>query len=88
MANGRPPYRSHVQESESDSESESSESDSESSGDEQHVQLSGDPEYFTPFHSGQLGAKEYERVVPARFSADSDDIFMRSMHENYALELK
>lgn len=48
----------------------------------------GDPEYFTPFEKGQLGAKEYKRVVPARFESDGDDIFMRSMIENYALELK
>merc|ERR1719498_781518 len=30
----------------------------------------------------------YERVTPARFSGDSDDIFMRSMIQNYALEQK
>ena len=29
---------------------------------------------------------KYERVVPGRFSADSDDIFMRSMISKYALE--
>ena len=29
---------------------------------------------------------KYERVVPSRFSADSDDIFMRSMISKYALE--
>ena len=45
-------------------------------------------EYFKAGEHGQLGAKEYERVVPARFSNDSDDIFMRSMIENYALEEK
>ena len=28
----------------------------------------------------------YERVIPPRFSADSDDIFMRSMYEQYAIE--
>jgi len=32
--------------------------------------------------------KEYRRVVPVRFSADSDDLFMRSMIQNYAAELK
>merc|ERR1719453_1888031 len=37
--------------------------------------------------SGTLGAGEYARVTPARFSADSDDIFMRSMINNYATEL-
>ena len=37
--------------------------------------------------SGQLGAGEYSRVITPRFSADSDDIFMRSMIANYATEL-
>ena len=45
-------------------------------------------EYFLAGEHGQLGAREYERVVPARFSADSDDIFMRSMIQNYAMEEK
>merc|ERR1719313_1057343 len=31
-----------------------------------------------PGQSGTLGAGEYSRVTPERFSADSDDIFMRS----------
>merc|ERR1712083_1240281 len=39
-----------------------------------------------PGLSGQLGAGEYERVTPARFAADSDDIFMRSMINNYAID--
>ena len=48
------------------------------------VQLEGDDddkptEYFHAGEHGQLGAKEYERVVPARFASDDDDIFMRSM---------
>ena len=50
------------------------------------VQLGDD--YFHAGESGSLGAKEYERVTPARFSADSDDIFMRSMIQQYALEAK
>jgi len=29
---------------------------------------------------------QYDRVTPARFSADSDDIFMRSMVQNYAVD--
>jgi hypothetical protein len=45
-------------------------------------------EYFLAGEHGQLGAREYERVVPARFAADSDDIFMRSMIANYAMEEK
>ena len=49
-------------------------------------------EVFQPADHGQLhtagGESGYERVTPARFSADSDDIFMRSMIEQYAQEHK
>ena len=45
-------------------------------------------EYFLAGEHGQLGLREYERIVPSRFAADSDDIFMRSMINNYALEEK
>ena len=49
-------------------------------------------EVFQPQDHGQLhtagGESGYERVTPARFSADSDDIFMRSMIEQYAQEHK
>ena len=41
------------------------------------------------WHPGQhetLGASAYERVIPARFSSDDDDIFMRSMYNNYAID--
>merc|ERR1711934_377713 len=41
------------------------------------------------WHPGQhemLGANAYERVTPARFANDDDDIFMRSMIQNYAIE--
>ena len=41
------------------------------------------PKYFTPFDHE---ATYYERVTTPRFSADTDDIFMRSMIEQYALE--
>ena len=43
------------------------------------------PKYYTPFDHE---ATYYERVTTPRFSADTDDIFMRSMIENYALEEK
>ena len=39
-----------------------------------------------PGQHGTLGASEYVRVVPARFSSDDDDIFMRSMINNYAID--
>merc|ERR1719197_114517 len=41
------------------------------------------------WHPGQhetLGASAYERVIPARFETDDDDIFMRSMYKNYAID--
>ena len=43
------------------------------------------PKYYTPFDHE---ATYYERATPARFSADTDDIFMRSMIEQYAFESK
>merc|ERR1711998_768692 len=58
----------------------------ESDSDDMGVQLGDD--YFHAGESGSLGSKEYERVTPSRFSADSDDIFMRSMIQQYALEAK
>merc|ERR1712166_1173623 len=39
-----------------------------------------------PGQSGTLGGAEYARVTTARFTADDDDIFMRSMINNYAIE--
>ena len=45
-------------------------------------------EYFLPNHDGMIGAGGYERKLPLRFASDEDDIFMRSMIENYALEQK
>jgi len=35
-----------------------------------------------------LGNAEYERVVPGRYAGEGDDIFMRSVLKNYALEGK
>ena len=45
-------------------------------------------EFFTPGEHDKIGGGGYERVVPARFSTDDDDIFMRSMIKTYALEGK
>merc|ERR1712072_130 len=39
-----------------------------------------------PGQSGTLGGGAYERVITARFATDDDDIFMRSMIENYAID--
>jgi hypothetical protein len=71
--------------------------DSESgSDDDADVQLAGSSdeevdhsnEYFKPGQHEMLGGGGYERVTPPRFAADSDDIFMRSMIEQYSLEQK
>ena len=59
------------------SESESSASSSESASDNEDLALD-----VADFHPGS----QYERSIPARFSADSDDIFMRSMLFKYAME--
>merc|ERR1712147_220025 len=58
-------------------------SDSESE-DEQDVYLNG---VYQPWQSGQQ-VDGYERVLPNRFTAGSDDIFMRSVLANYAQEGK
>jgi hypothetical protein len=50
------------------------------------TQLDGD--YYTVFDSGKSFNGAYERAIPERFSAGTDDIFMRSMLNNYALEGK
>ena len=55
-------------------------------GDDEEVDHSN--EFFTPGQHDMLGGGEYKRVVPARFAADDDDIFMRSMIKNYADEGK
>jgi len=58
-----------------------SESDSE---DEQDVYLNG---VYQPWQSGQQ-VDGYERVIPGRFQAGSDDLFMRSVLSVYAQEGK
>merc|ERR1719326_1597048 len=50
------------------------------------AQTQGD--VFYPFEKGMLGGTPYERVIPKHFEADSDDLFMRSVYKNYALEGK
>jgi len=80
-ANSRPPYRSNAQ---IDDSSDSSDSDSSDEG--EAVQVAGD--YYSPAESGKAFNGEYERAIPARFSADTDDLFMRSMITTYALEGK
>ena len=55
------------------------------------VAMKGDPTPpYNAWESVKDGAADgkYERVVTSHFSADSDDIFMRSMITKYAVELR
>ena len=81
--------------SSSDSSSSKSSSSSSSSDDKKSskVQLEDDEvdhsgEFFKSSEHDKLGDGGYSRVVPTRFAADDDDIFMRSMINTYALEGK
>ena len=70
-----------------------SESESTSSSEFEAVQLKGEPvdhsgERFKVADDGMVDGAGYTRVTTARFAADSDDIFMRSMIEQYAVEGK
>jgi hypothetical protein len=73
-ANARPPYQSAMQ------LASSSSSDSE---EEDHLVQTQD---FGPGAAARLGAAAYTRVIPDRFSSDSDDLFMRSVYSSYAIE--
>ena len=84
----------HMARSQSDSGSDSGSGSSSSS--DSDVQLGDDEEEED--HSGEFYEaredgtgpldKKYERVVPANFATGADDIFMRSMIKQYALEGK
>lgn len=77
QANARNPYDSTLM------QESSSESDSDSSDDEM-VQLN---KWYTTFdESKDVSDHGYQRAVSANFAADTDDIFMRSMIKNYAVE--
>ena len=54
-------------------------------GDDEEEDHSG--EFYAAHESGKLD-DAYKRVTPSRFSADSDDLFMRSMINTYSLEGK
>jgi len=82
-ADARPPYQSTAMIESDSSDSSDSSSDVQLNDDVDH---SG--EFFTTAEKEKAGAGGYTRVVPARFSADSDDIFMRSMVDNYSVEGK
>ena len=74
-ANARNPQTSSLLQLESDS------SDSDSSDDD--LAQTGD---YMAGQSGKLGGGKYERVIPANFGGDTDDLFMRSVLSNYARE--
>merc|ERR1711998_341514 len=57
------------------------------SGDDEDVQAGTDVRFDT-FPVGLDKSTLYERVITPRFSADTDDIFMRSMIATYAHEEK
>ena len=71
-------------------------SDSSCDEDVQMVQLGGDDsesdhskEYFPAGTDEMLGDSiigEYKRVIPARFAEDTDDIFMRSVIQDFSTE--
>jgi hypothetical protein len=54
--------------------------------DDEEVDHSG--EFFKASEHEKLGDGGYKRVTTSRFAADEDDIFMRSMIEQYSLEGK
>ena len=89
QANARPPYRSHAAvQSESETSSDSSDS-------EEDVQVRGDDsesdhskEFYNAWNAVKDEEEGYHRVIPAHFSGDDDDLFMRSMCKTYALEGK
>lgn len=64
-----------------------SESESASSSDEEDVQLGG-IDAFSPVYSDTEAQGGYKRVVPNRFSEERDDTLMRSLIQNYAIEMK
>ena len=76
-ANARPPMRSHIELDDSSSD--------DSEDDETNVQFGpGDAGIACP--GPKCAEKGYDRAIPDRFSADSDDLFMRSMLTKYATE--
>jgi hypothetical protein len=65
---------------------EEEENDLQMHDDDEEVDHSG--EFFKAGEHDMLGDGGYKRVTTPRFSADNDDIFMRSMVEQYSLEGK
>ena len=62
---------------------------------QENVQLNGDDsesdhskEFYNAWNAVKDEEEGYHRAIPAYFSGDSDDLFMRSMCKTYALEGK
>jgi hypothetical protein len=83
-ANSRPPMRSHIM----TAANQASSSSSSSSSDDEDLQLrDGDFPNLKPGDPYPLSHNGGKRLIPERFSADSDDLFMRSMLKTYAIEV-
>jgi hypothetical protein len=79
-ANSRPPMRSHVMVNQA--------STSSSSSDDEDLQLrDGDFPNLKPGDAYPASHNEGKRLIPDRFSGDSDDLFMRSMLKTYSIEV-
>jgi hypothetical protein len=63
------------------------ESESESSSEDEDVQLGG-IDAFSPVYSDTEAQGGYSRVVPARYTEERDDTLMKSLIQNYAIEMK
>ena len=83
---GQKIYQQDSPSDDDDSDSDDEEDQLAQLGDDNEVDHSN--EFFVPGQHEMLGSGGYDRVTPPRFAADSDDIFMRSMIEQYALEQK
>ena len=96
QANARPPLRSHLMTMAEALESVQKKSSHKNKKHHHHeaVQIQDEEEvdhsteFFKAGEHDMLGDGGYQRVTTARFAADADDIFMRSMIEQYALEGK
>lgn len=85
-ADSRPAYSALAMEKLYEAIDAQDSSDSSESEDESAVQLDKAGPAYQPWQSNPDGP--YERAIPARYTADADDIFMRSVIGTYAVEGK
>ena len=86
QANGRDPYSATFAQLSSESSSSSDAEVQLKGADDEPVDHS--KELFKAFQAVPVEEDGYHRVIPANFSGDDDDIFMRSMLKTYAVEHK